>query len=44
LRQQYLVGFTPSPLDGKVHDLEVRVKRPGLTVKAPTQFVAGTEK
>jgi Ca-activated chloride channel family protein len=44
LRHQYLVGFTPSPLDGKVHDLEVRVKRPGLTVQAPRQFVAGTEK
>ena len=44
LRHQYLVGFTPSPLDGKVHELEVRVKRPGLTVQAPKQFVAGTEK
>lgn len=44
LRHQYLVGFTPTPLDGKVHDLEVRVKRAGLTIKAPTQFVAGIEK
>ena len=44
LRHQYLVGFTPSPLDGRVHELEVRVKRPGMTVRAPKQFVAGTEK
>ena len=44
LRHQYLVGFTPSPLDGKAHELEVRTKRPGLTVRAPRQFVAGTEK
>jgi Ca-activated chloride channel family protein len=44
LRHQYLVGFTPSPLDGRVHELEVRVKRPGMTVQAPKQFVAGTDK
>jgi Ca-activated chloride channel homolog len=44
LQQQYLVGFTPSPLDGRAHQLEVRVKRPGLTVRAPTQFIAGTDK
>ena len=44
LRQQYLVGFTPSPLDGRVHQLEVRVRRPGLRVQAPKQFVAGIEK
>ena len=44
LRHQYLVGFTPSPLDGRVHELEVRVNKPGVTVQAPKQFVAGTEK
>lgn len=44
LRQQYLVGFTPAVLDGRPHTLEVRVNRPGVTVKAPTQFVAGTGK
>ena len=44
LRQQYLVGFTPSALDGRTHQLEVRVKRPGLRVQAPKQFVAGIEK
>lgn len=44
LQQQYLVGFTPAVLDGRTHQLEVRVKRPGLQVKAPTEFVAGIEK
>ncbi len=44
LQQQYLVGFTPAPLDGRTHQLEVRVKRPGLRVRAPTQFVAGIDK
>jgi len=44
LQQQYLVGFTPSALDGRTHQLEVRVKRPGLHVQAPKQFVAGIEK
>lgn len=44
LQQQYLVGFTPSVLDGRTHQLEVRVKRPGLQVQAPKQFVAGIDK
>jgi VWFA-related protein len=44
LRHQYLVGFTPVVLDGQRHTLEVRVRRPGLTVRAPTQFVAGTSR
>jgi len=40
LRHQYLVGFTPAMLDGKPHTLEVRVRRPGMRVQAPRQFVA----
>ena len=40
LRHQYLVGFTPVDLDGKTHTLEIRVTRPGFTVRAPQQFVA----
>ncbi len=44
LRHQYLVGFTPSPLDGLPHQLEVRVNRPGARVQAARQFVAGIEK
>ncbi len=41
LRSQYLIAFTPETLDGKVHKLEVRVKRPGLTVRARRSYNAG---
>ena len=29
LRSQYLIGFAPAALDGKVHKLDVKVTRPG---------------
>jgi Ca-activated chloride channel family protein len=44
LRHQYLVGFAPNTLDGKMHTLEVRVHKPGLSVRAPKQFLAATTK
>src|SRR5918996_2947807 len=34
LRSQYLIGFSPATLDGKVHRLEVRAKRPGLKARS----------
>ena len=40
LHAQYALGFTPGRLDGKVHDLEVRVKRPGTEVRARKTYVA----
>ena len=43
LHQQYVLGFMPARLDGKVHDLEVKVVRPGLRdlkVKARRSYVA----
>lgn len=40
LRSQYLLGFTPSALDGKPHRLEVRLKRPGLSARARKSYVA----
>jgi Ca-activated chloride channel family protein len=40
LHSQYVMGFTPENLDGKVHKLEVRVKRPGLTPRARKSYVA----
>jgi Ca-activated chloride channel family protein len=40
LHSQYVLGFTPEILDGKVHKLEVRVKRPGLTARARRSYVA----
>ena len=44
LHNQYLIGFTPLALDGQPHSLEVRVKREGFRVRAPTQFVAPVRK
>jgi len=44
LRSQYLIGFTPSALDGKVHKLEVRTRKPGMTVRARKSFLASGDK
>jgi Ca-activated chloride channel family protein len=43
LRSQYLLGFSPASLDGKVHRLEVRVKRPGMKTRSRRSYVASTE-
>ena len=40
LRRQYLIGFTPSSLDGKHHELEVRVKRRGAQVTSRRGYLA----
>lgn len=40
LRSQYLLGFAPATLDGKVHKLEVRTTRPGVTVRARKTYLA----
>ena len=40
LRSQYLLAFAPETLDGKVHKLEVRVKRAGVTVRARKSYSA----
>ena len=43
LHSQYVLGFTPKQLDGKVHRLAVRVKRPGLNARARKSYVAAGE-
>ena len=43
LRSQYLLGFSPAALDGKVHRLEVRVKRPGLDARSRRSYTASAE-
>jgi Ca-activated chloride channel family protein len=43
LHSQYVLGFTPKQLDGKVHRLAVRVKRPGLSARARKSYVAASE-
>lgn len=40
LHSQYVLGFSPQTLDGKVHTLEVRATRPGLTTRARKSYVA----
>lgn len=40
LHAQYVLGFTPESLDGKVHELQVKVKRPGMTPRARKSYVA----
>ena len=44
LRSQYLIGFAPSALDGKVHKLEVRIDKPGMTVRARKSYLAAPDK
>jgi Ca-activated chloride channel homolog len=40
LHSQYVLGFSPESLDGKVHKLDVKVKRSGLTVRGRKSYVA----
>jgi Ca-activated chloride channel family protein len=40
LHRQYVLGFKPTTLDGKVHKLSVTVKRPGMRARARTSYVA----
>jgi hypothetical protein len=40
LHDGYFLSFVPSVRDGKMHRLEIRVKRPGLVVLARKAFVA----
>jgi VWFA-related protein len=40
LHQQYLLGFSATKLDGKVHTLEVRVRRPGMTARGTKSYTA----
>lgn len=43
LRQQYVLGFVPTSLDGKKHKLEVRVKRGGVDVRARNSYIASAD-
>jgi VWFA-related protein len=40
LHHQYALGFTPEKLDGKLHDLTVRLSRPDLTARARKRYAA----
>ena len=40
LHHQYVLGFEPEKLDGKMHKLEVRLKQAGMTPRARHSYVA----
>ena len=40
LRSQYLLGFAPAVLDGRTHNLNVRVTIPGMTVRSRRSYLA----
>src|SRR6185436_9436463 len=40
LHRQYVLGFTPSVLDGLLHTLDVHVKVEGMTARARKSYVA----
>jgi Ca-activated chloride channel homolog len=44
LRSQYLIGFAPATLDNRVHKLEVKVNKPGMTVRARKSYLATPDK
>lgn len=44
LHAQYVMGFTPTELDGKIHKLSVRIKKPGMTARARRSYVAAANK
>ena len=43
LHQQYMIAFPIAARDGKVHDLDVRVRGEGMKVRARRSYVAPVE-
>lgn len=43
LHSQYVLAFEPTKLDGKVHKLAVRMKKPGLTARARRSYLASQD-
>jgi Ca-activated chloride channel family protein len=43
LHHQYILGFVPGVLDGRLHKIDVRVKTPGLTARARKSYLAAPE-
>jgi Ca-activated chloride channel family protein len=44
LHSQYVMGFTPALLDGKVHKLSLRIKKTGMTARARRSYLAAPDK
>ena len=43
LHSQYVLGFTPTELDGRIHKLVVRMKQAGMTARARRSYVAAAD-
>ena len=43
LHSQYVLGFSPTQLDNRVHKLAVRLKQPGLTARARRSYLAAPD-
>lgn len=44
LHSQYVIGFAPEALDGKVHTIDVRAKQAGITVRGRKTYLATADK
>jgi Ca-activated chloride channel family protein len=44
LHSQYTLGFTPATLDGREHELVVRVKQTGMNARARRTYIAAPER
>jgi Ca-activated chloride channel family protein len=44
LHSQYVIGFTPTQLDSRVHKLMVKMKQPGMTARARRSYLAAPDK
>lgn len=42
LHSQYVPGFSPEALDGRIHKLDVRVKKAGMNARARKTYIAAT--
>jgi Ca-activated chloride channel homolog len=44
LHSQYVLGFTPQTLDGKIHKIDVKIKeKPSMTARARKSYLASAE-
>ena len=44
LHSQYVLGFTPQVLDGKIHKLDLKIKqKPSMTARARKSYLASSE-
>ncbi|HXI27153.1 MAG TPA: hypothetical protein VNG89_01980, partial [Vicinamibacterales bacterium] len=44
LHSQYVIGFTPTQLDNRVHKLAVKMKQPGMIARARRSYMAVADK